>query len=242
MASKKRKLPEWLSVIPEKPAFDKNEQLENKTTRLAGNAEHFNKIMDQSLPEFIYKGSIVYSYNKNDCSCICEEIWDKLNDGEDHIIGFDMEWPVSYRQGSQPRTALLQLCTGDNSVFLFQLSCIGVIPSPLKKLLLSERMKKVGVGIESDLWKLEKDYEISVREIIKNSMIDLSVLANKKLKSKELWSLDGLTKNILKAKLNKNPLIRKSDWSLYPLSEKQQTYAATDAYVGYVLHNKLRAM
>lgn len=40
----------------------------------------------------------------------------------------------------------------------------------------------------------------------------------------------------LKMRLDKNDLVRKSDWRMEALSAVQQCYAATDAYVSKILH------
>lgn len=70
-------------------------------------------------------------------------------------------------------------------------------------------------------------------------MEDIGVLANKILGCKEHWSLEGLVKHLFNHKINKDPILRKGDWSKYPLSEEQKCYAATDAYVSYKVYEKL---
>lgn len=112
----------------------------------------------------------------------------------------------------------------------------------LGQLLSSPRVRKVGVGIQSDFWKLERDYGLSVAPILKSCVVDLSLYANQVLGSKETWSLDGLVKHLFQRKINKNPIVRKSDWSEFPLTDIQKSYAATDAYVSYLIYEKLNKM
>lgn len=112
----------------------------------------------------------------------------------------------------------------------------------LGQLLSSPRVRKVGVGIQSDFWKLERDYGLSVAPILKSCVVDLSHYANQVLGSKETWSLDGLVKHLFQRKINKNPIVRKSDWSEFPLTDIQKSYAATDAYVSYLIYEKLNKM
>ncbi|XP_021355396.1 Werner syndrome ATP-dependent helicase homolog [Mizuhopecten yessoensis] len=201
-------------------------------------AAEFQKRMDDFLPEMLFTGTLTYSSHKNDCNALCEEIESSVT-GELNFLGFDMEWPVTYRQGQQDPTAVVQLCTGPERCYLFHLSTMQCIPPQLNRLLKNSNIKKVGVGIESDLWKLERDFDIQVQPIIKNSMVDLALFANSVLKTSENWSLDGLTRHLFKQKINKTPEIRKSDWSRYPLSEAQKKYAATDAYVSYEIYQRL---
>lgn len=78
--------------------------------------------------------------------------------------------------------------------------------------------------------------------ILKSSVVDLSHYANQVLGSKETWSLDGLVKHLFQRKINKNPGVRKSDWSEFPLTDIQKSYAATDAYVSYLIYEKLNKM
>lgn len=112
----------------------------------------------------------------------------------------------------------------------------------LGQLLSSPRVRKVGVGIQADFWKLERDYGLSVAPILKSCVVDLSHYANQVLGSKETWSLDGLVKHLFQRKINKNPIVRKSDWSEFPLTDIQKSYAATDAYVSYLIYEKLNKM
>lgn len=51
-------------------------------------------------------------------------------------------------------------------------------PSGLKRLLEDEAIKKVGVGIEGDHWKLMRDYDIKLK-----GFVELSEVANKKVKA-----------------------------------------------------------
>lgn len=254
---KRRHLPDWLSIC--KVQKNDGEEVLNRNTanglgdgeddnnpskgkskedRRCSAAAEFQQRLEQYLPEMTFSGKLTYSSNINDCNVLCEMIECEYRD-VGGVVGFDMEWPVSYRRGYQDPTAVLQLCTGPDSCYVFHLSTMGCIPPLLNKLLKDENIKKVGVAIGSDLWKLERDYNIQVLSIIKNSMVDLGQFANTVLKTSENWSLDGLVRHLFKHKIDKNPQIRKSNWSHYPLSEEQKKYAATDAYVSYQIYKKL---
>ncbi|MEE6519835.1 hypothetical protein FKM82_017593, partial [Ascaphus truei] len=99
-------------------------------------------------------------------------------------------------------------------------------PKGLKRLLEDESIRKVGVGIEGDQWKLMSDCDLKLKQFI-----ELTEVANQKLKCKEKWSLNGLIKHLFKKQILKDDSIRCSNWDAFPLNEDQKLYAASDAYV-----------
>ncbi|XP_078661495.1 bifunctional 3'-5' exonuclease/ATP-dependent helicase WRN-like [Branchiostoma floridae x Branchiostoma belcheri] len=221
----KRRLPEWMKNV----VVDKDH---TKTKRKRGGAQKGQTTLVTDLPVLKFTGNIVYCYQKDDCSFICEDIMSNSTSG--CVVGFDIEWPVTYTAGKEEKTAVLQLCSSHNKCYLLHLSCMAGFPGGLKKLLETESIKKVGVGIQGDVWKLLRDFDIQM-----TGGVDLSNLANQKTGSAEIWSLDNLCKHVLKQRLDKDPGVRKSDWRQYPLTPTQQQYAAADAYAGLLLYNKL---
>ncbi|XP_073856749.1 bifunctional 3'-5' exonuclease/ATP-dependent helicase WRN isoform X8 [Macaca fascicularis] len=119
------------------------------------------------------------------------------------------------------------------------LSCqkIFVFPQGLKMLLENKAIKKAGVGIEGDQWKLLRDFDIKLK-----NFVELTDVANKKLKCTETWSLSGLVKHLLGKQLLKDKSIRCSNWSKFPLTEDQKLYAATDAYAGFIIYRNLEIL
>ncbi|XP_057184109.1 bifunctional 3'-5' exonuclease/ATP-dependent helicase WRN isoform X2 [Triplophysa rosa] len=110
-------------------------------------------------------------------------------------------------------------------------------PPGLKAFLEDESIVKVGVGIQGDKWKLLSDYDIKLKNVL-----ELSDLANNTLRCSEKWSLDGLVKHLLKNQLYKDKQVRCSQWDDFSLTEEQKRYAATDAYAGFLIYNKLHVM
>ncbi|MBZ3878521.1 Werner syndrome ATP-dependent helicase-like protein [Sciurus carolinensis] len=155
-----------------------------------------------------------------------------LSDGD--VIGFDMEWPPVYNKGKLSRVALIQLCVSESKCYLFHISSMAVFPQGLKMLLENKAIKKAGVGIEGDQWKLLRDFDIKLK-----SFVELTDVANEKLKCIETWSLNGLVKHLFGKQLLKDKSIRCSNWSNFPLTEDQKLYAATDAYAGLIIYQKL---
>jgi Werner syndrome ATP-dependent helicase len=205
-------------------------------------SQAFDQILCEETKELKYEGKIIYSHHTKDCNVLCEDIEMALCDVSEAFVGFDMEWPITYKVGHEDKTALIQISTASDTCYLFHISCMGGLPSNLKSLLLNKHVKKVGVNIENDIWKLERDFDIRVIDIVKNSIVDIGTLANKVMGGTENWSLGGLVRNLFHCKINKDPLLRKGNWSKYPLTEEQKCYAATDPYVSYKIYEKLTDM
>ncbi|KAF2983289.1 hypothetical protein EK904_013527 [Melospiza melodia maxima] len=192
-------------------------------------------VLEDGLPFLEFSGSVVYSYEASDCSLLSEDIRQSLSEGA--AVGFDIEWPPSYTKGKMARTAVIQMCVAEDRCYLFHVSSMAGFPKGLKRLLEDETIKKVGVGIEGDQWKLMSDFEIKLK-----SFVELADIANDKLKCKETWSLNGLVKHLFGRQLLKDPSVRCSNWEEFPLKEEQKLYAATDAYAGYIVYEKLKNM
>ncbi|KAL2761933.1 Werner syndrome ATP-dependent helicase [Daubentonia madagascariensis] len=219
-----QKYPEWMLMKNENCAVEERKPLSIQKS-----------VFEDDLPFLEFTGSVVYSYEASDCSFLSEDISMSLSDGD--VVGFDMEWPPVYNKGKLGRVALIQLCVSESKCYLFHISAMSVFPQGLKMLLENEAIKKAGVGIEGDQWKLLRDFDIKLK-----SFVELTDVANKKLKCTETWSLNGLVKHLLGKQLLKDKSIRCSDWSNFPLTEDQKLYAATDAYAGFIIYRKLEIL
>uniref|UniRef100_A0AAR2L9C6 DNA 3'-5' helicase n=1 Tax=Pygocentrus nattereri TaxID=42514 RepID=A0AAR2L9C6_PYGNA len=186
-------------------------------------------VLEDDLPYLEFGGIVMYSKEKNDCSFLSEDLRSSLAPGS--AVGFDLEWPPSFTKGKSKKVALVQVCASEEKCYLFHLSPMSGFPPGLKMFLEDENIKKVGVGIEGDMWKLMSDYEIKLK-----NCIELSDLANKKLRCVEKWSLDGLVKHLFNKQLFKDKNVRCSHWDNFELTEEQKRYAATDAYVSVIFH------
>uniref|UniRef100_A0A8C7ERK0 Bifunctional 3'-5' exonuclease/ATP-dependent helicase WRN n=1 Tax=Neovison vison TaxID=452646 RepID=A0A8C7ERK0_NEOVI len=218
-----RKLPEWMSGQNETcPAVE-------------GKASVQKSVFEDDLPFLEFIGSIVYSYEASDCSFLSEDISTDLSTGG--VVGFDMEWPPAYSKGKQRRVALIQLCVSESKCYLFHISSMSVFPQGLKMLLENEAIKKAGVGIKGDQRKLLCDFDIDLK-----NFVELTDVANEKLKCTEIWSLNGLVKHLFGKQLLKDRSIRCSNWNDFPLTEDQKLYAATDAYAGLIIYQKLEIL
>lgn len=207
-------------------------------TELQEKSADSDMLLALSYKEYLFTGSIIYSHDSADTNILCENILENMKEGTS-CIGFDTEWPVTYNKGKQAKTALIQVCVNEEKCYLFHVSCMPKFPVMLKKLIETDSVKKIGLNVDYDIWKLGMDFDISAKQVVQHSTVELKALANKKLKSSENWSLEGLSRNVLRLRISKDPGIRKCDWSQFPLPETHQQYAATDAAVSLMIYNKL---
>uniref|UniRef100_UPI00398EF587 bifunctional 3'-5' exonuclease/ATP-dependent helicase WRN isoform X2 n=1 Tax=Pristiophorus japonicus TaxID=55135 RepID=UPI00398EF587 len=221
MTNQQRNLPNWMASEEIKEA-----EKQQKVSCINKN------VLEDKLPFLEFPGAIICSYEVNDCNFLSEDLRSSMP--KESAIGFDIEWPPVYTKGKVGKVALIQLCASENKCYLFHISSMSGFPSGLKRLLEDEAIKKVGVGIQGDHWKLMRDYDIKLK-----SFVELSDVANQKLKCVEKWSLNGLVKHLCGKQLKKDTSVRCSAWDTFPLCDEQQQYAATDAYAGLLIYQKL---
>ena len=135
------------------------------------------------------------------------------------ILGVDTETRPSFKKGQQHKVSLLQVATED-ICFLFRLNYIGMVTSVIS-LLSNTDVPMVGLSWHDDLAALQKRMEfkpglfIDIQDIIG----DIGI---------EDKSLQKLYANIFKQKISKRQ--RLTNWDADVLSDKQMSYAATDAW------------
>ncbi|CAK9799034.1 3'-5' exonuclease [Anthophora plagiata] len=172
----------------------------------------------------------------------CDDIIREVENSEQKIvpIGFDLEWPFNFQTGSG-KVALAQICLSNSVCHLLHIYSLNKLPAAFVVLLSHPKVKLVGVNIKNDIWKLGRDFnEFPACQIVENNCLDSGVFANRVLNRSCRWSLEKLTAYLLKKKLDKNSKVRRSKWHVYPLSKEQKMYAATDAYVSWLLHKNIQ--
>lgn len=144
------------------------------------------------------------------------------------ILGFDTETRPNFKKGRKNKVSLLQLANADLAC-LFRINKIG-IPDELVELLSDPLITKAGVAIHDDLRFLA-----GVRKFNPEGFIDLQpFVKNFGIKSSGLKKLCAI---ILGFRISKRQQV--TDWEAPELSEAQQLYAATDAWVCYEIYRKL---
>ncbi len=137
------------------------------------------------------------------------------------IIGFDTETRPCFSP-DQPRygVALLQL-SGPEKAYLFRIKSIGM-HRRLCSLLGSDKVIKVGAAINDDIRGLQR-----YREFAPNAFVDLQKMVTEfGIRDK---SVKKMTAIILGFRISKSQQL--SNWEADTLSESQEKYAATDAWV-----------
>ncbi len=136
------------------------------------------------------------------------------------VIGFDTETKPSFKKGVINNVALLQLSV-KNHAFLFRLNRIG-LPGEICKILSNPKVIKTGVAINDDIKALNK-----IKTFIPKGFIELQEHA-KSLGIND-FSLKKLAAITCGFRISKGQQL--SNWEAEVLSEAQQMYAATDAWV-----------
>ncbi len=144
------------------------------------------------------------------------------------ILGFDTETRASFKVGEVYKVALLQLAM-EEDVYLIRLHGITQFEF-IKNIFENPQVLKVGVAIRDDLKILQKIFNFTPEHFI-----DLQSVAKEKgLKN---MGLRGMTEEVLQANLSKKAKI--SNWEAKTLTDDQINYAATDAWIGLKLYQKL---
>ncbi|MBN1989640.1 MAG: 3'-5' exonuclease domain-containing protein 2 [Bacteroidales bacterium] len=136
------------------------------------------------------------------------------------IVGFDTETKPSFKKGNINSVALLQIANSETAI-LVQLQETGITNS-LKKLLESPSVIKVGAAIRDDIKSLRK-----IRDFKPNGFIDLQNHMNDF--GIEALSVRKMAAIILGVRISKSQQL--SNWEHPELTEGQQLYAATDAWI-----------
>ena len=144
------------------------------------------------------------------------------------FVGFDTETKPSFRRGEINQVSLIQIATS-SQVFLIRINKIG-IGDIILKFLESERIQKVGVALRDDIKDLQ-----SIRQFRPAGFLELNQLV--KGIGIESNGLRKLTAIILGFRISKSA--QTSNWENVELTDKQKSYAATDAWVCYEMYYRL---
>lgn len=149
------------------------------------------------------------------------------------IVGFDTETrPAFSRIESRGRkVALLQL-SDDKRAYLFRLNKIG-LPDNVCAVLSNPNVTKIGAAIHDDIRTLNK-----LSPFTPESFIDIQRIAEEYgIQHKALKTLAEI---VLNGTISKGQQL--SNWERLILSDAQQQYAATDAWVCREIYIKLQTM
>ena len=144
------------------------------------------------------------------------------------LLGFDTETRPTFKKGKKNSVSLIQLSTEDLAC-LFRINKIG-IPDELIKLLSDPSVIKAGVAVHDDIRFLS-----GVRKFTPNGFIDLqNFVKDFGIQSSGLKKLAAI---VLGFRISKRQQV--TDWEAEQLTEAQEIYAATDAWVCHQIYRKL---
>ena len=145
------------------------------------------------------------------------------------LLGFDTETKPSFKKGKVNPTSLIQLATTGQS-WIIRVSRIGY-PERLLRLLSSEEVIKVGLGLNDDLRRLRSDFNFEPAGFLDlQQYVEAFRIDEKGLKK--------LTAIVLGRRISKSQQV--SNWDADHLTEAQLRYAATDAWICLQIYHALR--
>lgn len=155
-----------------------------------------------------------------------EEVTEAVNYlKKQRVLGFDTETRPTFKKGQNHQVALLQLSTVDEA-FLFRTNLIGLSPG-LVKILATPSILKIGAAIRDDIKILQRIAPfkpggfVELQEMVKDFGI-------------ENFSLKKLAAIVCGLRISKSQ--RLTNWEAPVLTEQQQIYAATDAWISYQIY------
>ena len=144
------------------------------------------------------------------------------------LLGFDTETKPVFKKGRNNAVSLIQLSTG-NLACLFRINKLG-LPDELISLLSNPHIIKAGVAVHDDIRFLK-----SVKKFSPGGFVDLqNFVKNFGIQSSGLKKLAAI---VLGFRISKRQQV--TDWEADQLTEAQQMYAATDAWVCHQIYRKL---
>ncbi|UYL10291.1 3'-5' exonuclease domain-containing protein 2 [Bdellovibrio sp. SKB1291214] len=143
-------------------------------------------------------------------------------------FGFDTETRPSFKKGESYPVALIQLAT-ETDAYIIRLKHIQNF-EVFKNIFENPKVIKAGVAIRDDIKNLQKKFSFTP-----HGFIELQTLA--KTKNLKNFGLKSMTEEVLNATISKGP--KTTNWEASELTEKQIIYAATDAWIGLKLYQKL---
>ncbi len=186
--------------------------------------EHITSDQINDLPLVGFEGEIVVA----DTNAVAADAIEYLM--QQPIIGFDTETRPCFKKGVSNKVSLLQL-SDDKYSFLFRLHMLKLENKHFKPLE-KENIIKVGAAVRDDIRGLQ-----SLRHFTPRSFVDLQAIVGD-YGITEL-SLRSIAAIVTGQKISKAQ--RLSNWESQQLTDKQQIYAATDAWICHQIYLKLMA-
>lgn len=151
---------------------------------------------------------------------------DHLN--KHQYLGFDSETKPSFKKGKINDVSLIQIST-HNTCYLFRLNFTG-LTNEIKSLMENESIIKIGLSLKDDMRGLRR-----ISDMDPKGFIDLQEkVAEFGIDDRSLKKITGI---VLNKRISKKQ--RLTNWESETLTEAQQRYAATDAWICLEIYKKL---
>ena len=173
------------------------------------------------LPMRQYDGAIVLCQTKEQADAATAILL------KETLLGFDTETRPAFRKGESYDPSLLQLATEDK-VYLFQIQQCG-LTSDLLEILAADHIVKAGVAIDRDISELQ-----AMSHFTEGGFVELADPA--KTAGIKNLGLRGMTAILFDFRISKKEQV--SNWARPELTQSQQRYAATDAWLGRMIFQK----
>ena len=146
----------------------------------------------------------------------------------EELLGFDTETKPTFKKGRKNKVSLIQLST-ESLACLFRINNLG-LPDELINLLSDPGVIKAGVAVHDDIRFLK-----GVKKFEPSGFVDLqSFVKDFGIQSSGLKKLAAI---VLGFRISKRQQV--TDWEAIQLTEAQEIYAATDAWVCHQIYSKL---
>lgn len=177
-----------------------------------------------ALPVARFDGEIILVENEDALERACQYLL------KQRVLGFDTETRPSFTPKYVNKVALLQLSTNERC-YLIRLCRVGMSRS-LVKVLERSNIAKVGVAVSGDIASLHKIAGFTPRGFVElqNEVVKFGI---------EELGLRKMASIVLGTRVSKAQ--RLSNWEAASLTDRQQMYAATDAWSCLKIYESLRS-
>ena len=177
------------------------------------------------LPIRRYEGSVHVVAGHADLQRAMQDIL------QESVVGFDTETRPAFRPGESYLPSLVQFATA-SAVYLLQVQQRD-LSGPVREVLSSEKIIKVGVSVTDDMRNLKKLFQFDER-----SVVDLGKVAERNgLKQTGIRNLAGI---FLGTRIPKGT--KTTNWAARRLTPQQIAYAATDAWACRELYLRFKEL
>jgi len=177
------------------------------------------------LPIRRYEGSVHVVAGHADLQRAMQDIL------RESVVGFDTETRPAFRPGESYLPSLVQFATA-SAVYLLQVQQQD-LSGPVREVLSSEKIIKVGVSVTDDMRNLKKLFQFDER-----SVVDLGKVAERNgLKQTGIRNLAGI---FLGTRIPKGT--KTTNWAARRLTPQQIAYAATDAWACRELYLRFKEL